>query len=504
MGRYDKLLRIAACLALVAGLAATLKAFISLDGFWEDEFFPITFINEPFPSFFVAVARLDQHPFLYFLQVKVWALLFSGDKGLLLNSVAWHLVSCLAIFFVGRAWLGVATGLLAAAVYAVVPQVVWASVTLRAYSMIPALAVGAWWLNVRVLSGPETPWRRWAALAAIELALGYSHAIALYFVGWVALAAAMQVLGEQRSAAPWKRWFLIQICIGLLILPVPISALMRESGPGNSDGGSAIFYLGTMVAGWGMKSVAGLALGTALYAMAIVLGLREPKTRALTIGLLIGPVALAMIVSSFLIPMFKTPVYSAMIMPFASLALAGGLLALKGNWGPRIAIILLAVMSLAVIPVSQILLERSSPWQPVSAELKRLTQPGDVVVVAKPFAYWAVLRYAVGPNWGSPLEIMPLRPSAAVGRLLELLGPKISETLKLVPKTNHIVHGGVTYVIGDDAVRDTGNAKRVWVVHRLRYPIPVRLAEGFRDQGIVARYGDREPVEVQLFDRRTD
>ncbi len=133
LNRWGWVIRIISYLGLTIGLVATMKAFVSLSGFWEDEFFPITFINERLPYFFVAVCRLDIHPPFYYLQEKLWGAIFTTDKGLLLNSVAWHVVSCVVVFRVGRAWLGSATGVLGAAFYALVPQVVWASVTLRPY-----------------------------------------------------------------------------------------------------------------------------------------------------------------------------------------------------------------------------------------------------------------------------------------------------------------------------------------------------------------------------------
>ena len=148
----EHLLRIVAGAALLIGFAATLRVFLLKDGFGEDEFFQIAFINESIPYFFVQIARLDQHPPFHFLQLKMWAEFFSSDSGLLFNSIAWHGISCATIFWVGRAWLGVTAGLIAAALYALVPQVVSASVELRFYSMIPTLAVGAWWINTKLLN----------------------------------------------------------------------------------------------------------------------------------------------------------------------------------------------------------------------------------------------------------------------------------------------------------------------------------------------------------------
>ena len=198
--------------------------------------------------------------------------------------------------------------------------------------------------------------------------------------------------------------------------------------------------------------------------------------------------------------MFKTPVYSAMLVPFACLALAGGLMGMTGKLGPWLAALALAGMAAVAIPVSQHLLQRTSPYMPVVAELKQRALPGNLVVVPKPYLYWAVMRYAVGPNWGSPLEVLPAL-NENWKRMIGKLRPDIAVALKLIPKTDHVVHAGITYVIGEDALRDSAGAKRVWVIQRIVYPTPARLAEGFVDKGVVAQFGDRETTQLKLFER---
>jgi NADH:ubiquinone oxidoreductase subunit 6 (subunit J) len=392
------------------------------------------------------------------------------------------------------------------AFYVLSPQVVSASVGLRMYAMIPALAVGGWWLNYKLLTSSERRWWPWICLIGLQLALGYSHAIAIYFVAWIALAAAVQAMVDKTSSC-WRRWFAVQAIAGVLLLPLMVSAIIRISMPGqsdvggNNDPGSPLSHFGGMVSGWGLNSELGTTLGAALYAMALVLGLWNKRTRTMTGAVLVGPYAFAAIIAYFVAPMFKTPVYSAMLMPFACLVLGGGLMALKGKAGPIIAVIVLTIMVASVFPASARLLDRVSPYKPLAVELARRVLPGDVVVVAKPYLYWAVMRYAVGPNWGSAFEVLPAL-NENWKKLVDKLGPDLASALKLKPKTDHVVHAGVTYVIGDDATRDSATAHRVWIVERIRYPIPVRLMHGFVDQGVMAEFGDREKTQLRLFVRQ--
>lgn len=495
-----------AALTLLVALAVVLKNFLQWNGFWEDEFFQVAFLNEKLPYFFVEIARLDQHPPFHFLQLKFWALFLSSDKGLLLNSVAWHLVSCVAIFLVGRQWLGTTAALMAVAFFSLAPQVSSAALNLRMYAMIPALAVASWWLNQRALTSKDGRLWPWLALVFVQLALGYSHAIAIYFVAWIALAAAVQVFAAQGRAALWKRWVITQAGSAVLLLPLVASVALRVSMPGqgdaggNSDPGSVVTHLGGMVAGWGMQWEYGKPLGFVLFALAVGLGLWNRPTRWMALCLLVGPYLAATLIGLFFFPMFKTPVYSAMLMPFACLVLVGGLQALKPQVGAWVGAVLLSAMMVAAVPATNQLMARTSPYQPIAAELSKRVQAGDVVVIPKPYLYWAVLRYAVGPNWGSPLEILPPL-SANWQRLFARLGPDLTLALKLQPKSNQLVDRGVTYVIGEDAVAATLNANRVWEIRRTRYPTPAMIADGYIASGVVAELGLPEKTQLILHER---
>ena len=70
-----------------------------------------------------------------------------------------------------------------------------------------------------------------------------------------------------------------------------------------------------------------------------------------------------------------------------------------------------------------------------------------------------------------------------------------------MPQRDSVKKDGVTYVIGKDATPHSAAAKRVWVVNWLAYPMPVSLAPGFGDRGVVASYGTRERVDLRLYER---
>lgn len=520
----------AVCVAgLVIGLLAAVLTFVGRDGFNEDELFQLAFVNQPLPGFFMQFVRLDQHPFTHFLQLVPWSWLSQSDTWMLGNSLAWHLVSCAVIWWVGRAWLGGSAGLLAAALFALTPQAVMQSATLRFYAMIPALAVAVWWLNVRALSRPVVRTRFWLGLVLLQVFLGYSHAIAFYFLFWIVLAAALQQrLAPVQQGVPagrWRSWLLWQLLAGLLVLPqVALTGLRglmaRGTGEvvgGNNDPGTLIDHFGGMTAGWAMQIPGARWLGAGVFLLATLLGLWSLRARWMAAMLLVLPYAVATVIGWLLAPMFKTPVYSAMLVPFACLCLAavlagpgrrqiqGDLLpaADAGNrvvWRKVLSVGLVVLLAVAVIPASSHLNRGTSPYLPVVVQLQQRLQPGDVVVVAKPYLYWGVLRYAVAPAWGAPLDVLP-PPSGAWGKVVGKLGPEWSRRLHLIPQTQVVHHAGVRYVIGDDVRTLAADAARVWQVERIAYKAPLQLPPDLQDRGVVYEAGDPERTILRLFAR---
>ena len=476
-------------IAILTGLVATLKSFSFIEGFWEDEFYPIAFINESYSSFVFSVARLDIHPPLHYFQLKLWAELFPGDKGLLFNSVFWHLVSGLVIFQVGRAWKGLLAGLLAVSIYALVPQMVWASVTLRQYAFIPALAVGAWWLNMRVLTRATSTRADGFMLAAIELALAFSHAIAFYFVPWIALAAAALAYQEKGKNAPWKRWIVVQVIVAALLIPLALMALMRTGIPGNdAPTGNLLLFVGALVAGWGMKSELGRWLGLALYGLFVLAGLRHRDTRPVTLFILVAPLVVAILVTAFIAPMLKAPVYASMLIPFAALATGAALSTLSEKLACWLSAVIVVSLMAAVFPAMDRLLvnRNTNPWKEVANEVKQRATAGDLVVIPKPFSFWAVMRYAVAEDWGAPIEILPPL-NERWSSLTQKLGPDLSRFLHLIPRTDHVTSDGITYVVNNDVAHLRHTAKHIWVIHSLPYAVPVQGADRYVDQGPVWR-----------------
>jgi hypothetical protein len=76
-----------AAAALLWGAAVAVRMALLRTGFSEDEFFQLSFVNEPLPTFFTQFVRLDQHPFFHFLQLKLWGLVSHADGWMAANSM---------------------------------------------------------------------------------------------------------------------------------------------------------------------------------------------------------------------------------------------------------------------------------------------------------------------------------------------------------------------------------------------------------------------------------
>jgi hypothetical protein len=349
------------------------------------------------------------------------------------------------------------------------------------YTLIPALAVGVWWLNIRALSKEHVSKWEWLGIGAIEFALAYSHAIAFFFVPWIALAAAMQVWDARPNRVLWRQWLILHGIVGILLLPLALMAAFRTGIPGNrAPEENIVFVMGAMLAGWGMKSLLIRGAAAVFYGAVVILGLRDKTDRPLTFWLLLGPLVVGLAITFLVAPMFKVPVYASILLPFMALVLASALARLQGMIRFWLSMSVLVLLAMAVFPTTEMLFKdrTTNPWKLVANEVKARAVPGDVVVIPKAYEYWAVLRYAVGSRWGAPSEVLPA-PNERWMNLMNRLGPTLSNFLGLLPKTNRIESAGVAYVIGEEAIAETQGAARVWVVNSRSYTVPVSVAEGY-------------------------
>jgi mannosyltransferase len=487
------------------GSLAALVWWWSRTSLWEDEVIALTHANQPFPLFFVEILRNDIHPPLYFLQLKAWAGLgIDSDTGILLNSVVWAFVSLAVLYKVAKNLYGEKAAWYSCAIYAALPIFAFAAGNLRMYSIVPGLAILTWYANYKWFQGKQNKWLLSAVI--LEILLAYIHAIEFYFVAFFVLAALSESLwsGQHRNAGDSQRalikWLLWQLIAGLCMLPLVASGLVRGSdagAPGNIW--QVLSEPGSLVAGWGPSSIVWLRItGLVIFSFLAVVAIKLPATRVRTLIIPIGALFVAILVSVFLKPMLKTPVFASNLLPFLALGAGAGLAGLSAKWVRTGTVICLGLLSAAAIPLVYLQLPKDS-FAGSAAYLKQNAKAGDIIVVPNVSVFWGILRYAVGPHWGRPLEVMPLQPNAQWSALLKKMGPAYSTALGLHPKTDIVVKDGITYVIGQDAIQTTKAANRVWVVQRDGYVVDAELGGLFSRKSMVrVASGD---VVLSLFEK---
>jgi hypothetical protein len=371
---------------------------------------------------------------------------------------------------------------------------------------VPAMAVLVGYANLRWFG---TARHKWLAMAILtEVALAYVHAIEFYFVAFFLMAAFAQALFQRRagnaslavkSNAAIGKWLCWQVVAFILMLPLMGSAVVRGSDAGAPSSGLAILLEpGALVAGWGPSSILSLRIaGLIIFCVLAALAMKEPSGRLSTLIIPVGALGVAIAVSMLAKPMLKVPVFAANLLPFLALGAGVGVAFHARPWARRTLYACLALLCAAAAPLVVYQLD-SGNYKDTAQYLLVKSKPGDVVVVPNVSVYWGVLRYAVGPNWGRPLEVMPLEQNAQWASLTAKLGPEVTDVLGLRPRTDTVTHNGVRYAIGQDARKATAQADRVWVVHRDGYRVDVELGSPFvRHSMVRAGAGD---LVVSQFD----
>lgn len=452
----------------IAGLIGALLYFLARQSLWEDEIIALTHGLQPLPSFFIEILRNDIHPFVYFLFIKAWSTLgLASDRWVLASSFVSALASAFVVALVAREHFGRRAAWWSAALFLVLPNFAWAAGNLRMYALIPGLIVLAWHANMRFL---ETGRRAWlVALLMLELLLIYTHVIEFFFVGMVAIGA-FACHYPQVTRQTMAHWFGAQTMAALGALPILAAAIVRGAEPLPSPDLYSLFKMpALLIAGWKMGGDQ-LALGAAgmLFFSMLALSLRHRTTRVMVPVIVLGALGVSMTVALVGKPIFKPPVFTANLVPFLILGSAAGLVEARVRWINTTAMAVLAGLALTTISWSGRLLPRES-YRPAAEYILDNAKPGDVVVVPNVSVYWGIMRYAVGPEWGLPLDIMPLQDKSAWTGLKQRLGPNLTAHLRLNPRQDYVAHKGLRFVIGDRVDALPPEPGKTWVVFRKNY-----------------------------------
>ncbi|MGH2518944.1 MAG: glycosyltransferase family 39 protein [Chloroflexota bacterium] len=396
---------------MLAGIclaAFILRAWrLDFQSFWQDEGFSVSLSGSSVSYILQQSFTVEPNPPLYFLLLHFWRLPAGGTEyAIRFLSLLPSVLTVPAMFLLGRRLWSARLGLLAAALAAVSPFLVWLAQEARMYTWEALwLTLGAWCLLRGLRAGRPT---YWVLFASFNLLAVYSHLYAVFVVAAEALLLAVTC----RRA--WRR--------GALAIGVPLALFVPWFVSVSAYSGESSTWRG-FIGVWDMIRV--LLLNAAsqghlpgsvgsgfslLLGLAIILGVgvlvkARPWSGWLLASWLLLPVA-AVYALSFKEPLFS-PRYFIVIMPALLLLAAAAVAALPG----RVALLGLALLSAGSIWA----VERGNTVPAYAKEDYRLagtyisarTDPGDVVLLVANYIVYPFQYYFHGPGTLLPLNVEP-------------------------------------------------------------------------------------------------
>jgi 4-amino-4-deoxy-L-arabinose transferase-like glycosyltransferase len=398
-------------------------------GVWVDEAISIHQAHMSIPGMLADLRATDNHPPLYFLILWLTTKAFGyGELAVRLPSIVAGTLLVPALFAAGRALFDRRTGLLAAALGAVAPLVVWYSQEARMYVLVMLFVTLAVWAQARILNDGRP--RYWVAYALLSIALIYTN----YFA---AIAIAIQQLAF--GVAVWRRahrgedvrhlvtgiW-ITWVALVAAIAPLAPFALDQfhhnqaggfenlpsAGAPGSgADSGLSVYALISNVvwAIWGYHADSTMLRIAALWPLLMLVALlvlgrgRSPRT-GYVVAMALGPIAALFAIGLFKRELFEVR-YFAVAVPMLLLLLARALNSEAARKLP-LAVATTAVFATLLAGLADQQLSNDNPrdydFRGALAQVERKAQPGDTVLYAPGF-----LRDVVG-YYGPGLTAHPL------------------------------------------------------------------------------------------------
>jgi 4-amino-4-deoxy-L-arabinose transferase-like glycosyltransferase len=175
-------------LAIVAFGAIVRFAGIGSQDYWFDELMTTEIVKLHFGEILPRVALADANPPLFYLLDAGWERIFGGDPAALRSLSAIFGVATIPVLYAaGRELASSAAGLVAAALTAFSPLMIWYSQEARPYALLVLLAAVSFLCFVHVLHGDDRRWLwGWAIASGLALCTHYLAALLVVFeAGWM-------------------------------------------------------------------------------------------------------------------------------------------------------------------------------------------------------------------------------------------------------------------------------------------------------------------------------
>lgn len=412
-----------ACLLLLSAYGLRLYG-LTAQSLWRDEVDALRFAQLPLSNYLSIFSQPGQNGPLYFLVLRSWiSLAGTSEFSLRYFSLLPGVVAVALTLALGRRLFIAPIGLIAAALVAASPYLVWYSQEAKMYALVTALALLSLYALRRATAGPPPPpmgegrgggGRWWVMVVAATSLAMYCHILAALLIplqlallsvwrplgrrGWAQAAAAFAVL--TLPYAPLLRWQLPMALTpaetGYPFFSLPEMLLVLLNGystglvPWVSEAALALFgllLLSGAIVSFSPSSVVRPSLRSGL----------SSNTAALLLWLFL-PVG-AVFAISLVRPLF-TDRYLIWIAPAFYLLVALGIVA----WARRIRGLGPALLGLLlVLDIQSIHAQVTTPFKSdfrsAAAYVAARIQPGDLVIFHIPYVRYTFDYYYRGPAY---------------------------------------------------------------------------------------------------------
>ena len=253
-----------AVVALTALGAALRFATLDRQSFWLDELVTVSLLGHGVGDVLQEVPRSEATPFVYYVLAWAWRSAFGlGEVGIRSLSALAGTATIPVVYGAGAVLVSRRAGLVAAALVAVNPFLVWYSQEARSYALFALFGAATVLAFGLALRGDRRWLAGWAVLSALAIA---THYFAVFLVG----AEAVWLLARLRGS---RDTVLASLVPGAVLLAhVPL--VLAQRGNGEAVSGSS---LASRVAGIPKNLVVGYsfpaeALGSSVAAVLLLVG----------------------------------------------------------------------------------------------------------------------------------------------------------------------------------------------------------------------------------------
>lgn len=217
-------------------------------GMWFDEILSVERARQSLPVLLQIIANTQPNMALYYVLLHFWLSLTSllglqpTEFVVRLPSAVFAALSSIMVFLLGRRFLGLVAGIVAAGIYLLnVLQLVYAQET-RSYALQLLLICFTWYALFAILDGSSRPRRWWLGYTLVTVLAIYTQLFSLLiFAAQLAAYAGLLFLHS-----PWRntaRQQLRSVCISTGAVVVLISPLIYASRHGSKTGWLPIPHL---------------------------------------------------------------------------------------------------------------------------------------------------------------------------------------------------------------------------------------------------------------------